>query len=107
MCATREPDLAIQPRQHPLAGFFSISFVKKYPPSVHSLEAWWICCEENTSHRAIVNSRFTGIIGRKSGIIGRKSDVWLTREFQISRSGTADFPPWNPCKIKENEKSEK
>jgi hypothetical protein len=81
MCATREPDLAIQPRQHPLAGFFSISFVKKYPPSVHSLEAWWICCEENTSHRAIVNMRFTSVIGRKIGIIGRKS-----------RAFPADFP---------------
>jgi hypothetical protein len=26
---------------------------------------------------------------------------------QISRSGSADFPLWNPCKIRENEKSEK
>jgi hypothetical protein len=62
---------------------------------------------KDTSQRAIVNSRFTGIIGRKSGVIGRKSDVWLTREFQISRSGSADFPRCNPCKIRENEKSEK
>ncbi len=44
-------------------------------------EAWWICCEENTSQRAIVNMRFTGVIGRKSGVIGRKS-----------RAFPADFP---------------
>jgi hypothetical protein len=59
--------------------------LKKYPPSVHRREAWWICCEENTSQRAIVNMRFTGVIGRKSGVIGRNFP-------QISRSGSADFP---------------
>jgi len=39
--------------------------LKKYPPSVLLREAWWICCEENTSQRAIVNMRLAGITGRK------------------------------------------